>query len=61
VAEWFQETLGLEVIELDILPSAAVKLGRGMVPFWAENSSAELRTLTDQLSLALDRSPDKPL
>jgi hypothetical protein len=35
VADWFQATLGIVVEELPIPPSAAVRLGRGMVPFWA--------------------------
>jgi len=36
VADWFQNTLGVAVDELDIPTSAAIKLGRVMVPFWTE-------------------------
>jgi len=41
VADWFKQTLGVEVLELDIPAAAAIKLGRGMVPFWAAGSAPE--------------------
>ena len=41
VADWFKQTLGIEVLELDIPAAAAIKLGRGMVPFWATGSAHE--------------------
>ena len=41
VADWFKQTLGVEVLELDIPAAAAIKLDRGMVPFWAAGSAPE--------------------